>query len=128
MQLSDVAPNGNATALTSGLLEGNQRALDRSMTWLAADGRPLLPYHPYTQAVQTPVIPGRVTRYDVEVFPTVDTLAAGHRLRVTIATSDFPHALPSATQAAGLLGGPTSFSTPRPIRRASSSRSPPPLD
>jgi uncharacterized protein len=105
VQLSDVAPNGNATALTSGILEGNQRALDPSMTWYAADGQPLLPYHPYTKATQTPVVPGQVTRYDVEVFPTFDTLAPGHSLRVTIATSDFPHVLPSAVQLPGLIGG-----------------------
>ena len=101
MQVSDVAPDGTATPLTSGLLEGNQRALDTSMTWYAPDGKPLLPYHPYTQPSQTPVVPGQVTRYDVEVFPTYDTLAPGHRLRITIATSDFPHALPAATQLPG---------------------------
>jgi uncharacterized protein len=105
VQLSDVAPNGNATALTSGLLEGNQRALNPSLTWYAPDGRPLLPYHPYTKVTQTPVVPGQVTRYDVEVFPTFDTLAPGHRLRVTVATSDFPHALPTATQLPNLVGG-----------------------
>jgi uncharacterized protein len=105
VQLSGVAPDGSATALTSGLLEGNQRALNSSMTWYAPDGMPLLPYHPYTKVAQTPVVPGHVTRYDVEVFPTFDTLAPGHRLRVTIATSDFPHVLPSATQAPNLIGG-----------------------
>jgi putative CocE/NonD family hydrolase len=105
VQLSDVAPNGNATALTSGLLEGSQRALDSSRSWFAADGKPLLPFHPYTKAAVAPAVPGQVNRYQVEVFPTVDTLAAGHRLRVTIATSDFPHALPSVTQLPGLLGG-----------------------
>jgi uncharacterized protein len=105
VQLSDVAPNGNATALTSGLLEGNQRPLNSAMTWYAADGHPLLPYHPYTKVAQTPVVPGQVTRYDVEVFPTNDTLEPGHRLRVTIATSDFPHVLPSATQLPNLIGG-----------------------
>jgi hypothetical protein len=51
------------------------------------------------------VAPGQVTRYDVEVFPTLDTLEPGHRLRVTIATSDFPHALPNAVQAPNLVGG-----------------------
>ena len=105
VQLSDVAPNGNATALTSGLLEGNQRALDPSMTWYAPDGHALLPYHPYTKVTQTPVVPGKVTRYDIEVFPTFDTLAPGHSLRVTIATSDFPHVLPAANQLPNLLGG-----------------------
>jgi uncharacterized protein len=105
VQVSDVAPDGSATPLTSGLLEGNQRALDSSMTWDAPDGQPLLPYHPYTKAAQTPVVPGQVTRYDVEVFPTYDTLEAGHRLRITIATSDFPHVLPEATQLPDLTGG-----------------------
>jgi putative CocE/NonD family hydrolase len=105
VQLSDVAPSGNASALTSGLLEGNQRALEASQSWFASDGKPLLPYHPYTKAAQTSATPGQVNRYEVEVFPTVDTLAPGHRLRVTVATSDFPHALPSATQLPGLLGG-----------------------
>jgi len=105
VQLSDVAPNGNATALTSGLLDGQLRALDPTKTWNAADGLPLLPYHPYTKASQAAVTPGKVERYDVEVFPVFDTLQAGHRLRVTIATSDFPHALPDAAQLPGLLGG-----------------------
>ncbi len=105
VQLSDVAPDGQATALTSGLLEGRQRALDDQMTWYAPDGKPLLPYHPYTAASATPVVPGAVTRYDIEVFPTVDTLQPGHRLRVTIATSDFPHAVPTPAQALNLLGG-----------------------
>jgi putative CocE/NonD family hydrolase len=105
VQLSDVSPSGAATPLTSGLLEGDQRAVDASRSWYAPDGRPLLPYHRYTQPAQTPVVPGAVTRYDIEVFPTNVTLEPGHRLRVTIATSDFPHALPSIVQAPNLLGG-----------------------
>jgi hypothetical protein len=75
------------------------------MTWYAPDGNPILPYHPYTKVAQQAVVPGQVTRYDIEIFPTVDTLAPGHRLRVTIATSDFPHALPTAVQLPSLLGG-----------------------
>jgi hypothetical protein len=105
VQVSDVAPDGTSTPLTSGLLEGNQRALNTSLSWDAPDGKPLLPYHPYTQPAQTPVVPGKVTRYDVEVFPTYDTLEPGHRLRITIATSDFPHALPEAVQLPDLIGG-----------------------
>jgi predicted acyl esterase len=100
-----VAPDGSAKPLTSGLLEGKQRALDPTLSWYSPDGRPLLPYHPYTKAAQAAVPTGKVTRYDVEVFPTFDTLQPGHRLRVTIATSDFPHALPTVTQGLGLIGG-----------------------
>jgi uncharacterized protein len=105
VQVSDIAPDGAADSLTSGLLEGNQRALVPSLSWYAPDGNPLLPYHPYTKVTQTPVIPGKVTKYDVEVFPTFDTIRTSHRLRVTIATSDFPHAFPDTAQGTGLAGG-----------------------
>ena len=104
VQVSDVAPDGTATPLTSGLLEGNQRAIDPNQTWYGANNDPLLPFHDYTTASASPVPPGQVTRYDVEILPTFDTLEPGHRLRVTIATSDFPHALPSVTQIPNLLG------------------------
>jgi putative CocE/NonD family hydrolase len=105
VQLYDVAPNGGATSLTEGLLEGDQRALDPSLTWYASGGRPLLPYHPYTKPALEPARLGKVSRYDVEIFPTFDTLAKGHRLRVTISTADFPHALPTVAQTPGLLLG-----------------------
>jgi uncharacterized protein len=105
VQLSDIAPNGQATSLTSGILEGDQRAVDTDDSWYAPDGNPLLPYHPYTQAAMEPITPGKLTRFDVEVFPTDDTLEPGHRLRVTIATSDFPHVLPEVAQLPSLIGG-----------------------
>jgi putative CocE/NonD family hydrolase len=105
VQLYDVAPDGSARSLTQGVLEGNQRALNRSLTWYAKGGRPLLPYHPYTKSAQQPAKAGQVTRYDIEIFPTFDTLAPGHRLRVAISTAEFPHALPSIAQTPGLLLG-----------------------
>jgi predicted acyl esterase len=46
-----------------------------------------------------------VTRYDIEVFPTYATIAAGHRIRVTIDTTDFPHLVPTPPQFAKLFGG-----------------------
>jgi predicted acyl esterase len=39
------------------------------------------------------------------VFPTYSTIAAGHRIRVTISTTDFPHLLPTPPQLADLAGG-----------------------
>jgi putative CocE/NonD family hydrolase len=105
VQISDVAPDGSARVLTSGLLEGNQRATDPATSWTAPDGQPLLPFHPYTRSAQQPVIRGQVTRYQIEVFPTVDTIQPRHRLRVTIATSDVPHALPTVAQLPNLIGG-----------------------
>jgi predicted acyl esterase len=65
----------------------------------------VLPYHPYTKASAVPVPKGAVTRYDVEVFPTYSTIAAGHRIRVTINTTDFPHLAPTPPQLVQLFGG-----------------------
>jgi hypothetical protein len=48
---------------------------------------------------------GKVTRYDIEVFPTVAQIAKGHSLRLTLTTNDTPHLLPTRTQAADLAGG-----------------------
>jgi putative CocE/NonD family hydrolase len=103
--VEDVAPDGTSFPLTSGALLGSFRALDPANTWSAPDGRPLLPYHPYTQVSSQAVVPGKLTRYDIEVFPTTAVLAPGHRLRLTLTTSDTPHLLPSAAQNAQLAGG-----------------------
>lgn len=103
--LYDVAPSGGATQISSGALLGSFRALDAERTWTAADGRPMLPWHPFTRESVSPVVPGEVTRFDVEIFPTFWRLAAGHRLRLTITTSDTPHLLPIPAQFLNLVGG-----------------------
>jgi predicted acyl esterase len=64
-----------------------------------------MPYHPYTKSSVKPVTSGKVTRYDIEIFPTLAELAKGHRLRLTITTSDSPHLLPSPAQETKLAGG-----------------------
>lgn len=92
-------------AITSGALLGSFRAVDASNRWPAPGGKPLLSDHPYTKVSQTPVVPGQVTRYDIEVLPTFAHLAAEHRLRLTIATRDAPHLLPATSQLPRLLGG-----------------------
>lgn len=105
VEVEDVAPDGTSRPLTEGALLGSLRAVDRAQSWAApADGY-LLPYHPYTQASAQPVVPGQMTRYDIEVFPTFDTIAKGHSLRVTLATADTPHLAPIASQVANLAGG-----------------------
>jgi putative CocE/NonD family hydrolase len=105
VSISDVGPDGKSRQITQGVLDGSLRALNMTNTWMGAGGRPILPYHPYTKASQTPVVPGQITRYDVEIFPTFDTLLPGHRLRVTVASDDFPHIIPSASEFANLLLG-----------------------
>ncbi len=104
-ELEDVSPSGAAKPLTEGALLGIYRQIEPSRSWYTSTGALLLPYHPYTQSSAAPVTPGALTRYDVEIFPTYATIPAGDRLRVTIASSDFPHLDPTPPQQANLAGG-----------------------
>lgn len=105
VEVEDVAPGGAATPLTEGALLGSLRAVNVARSWRAPGGGYLLPYHPYTQASATPVVPGKVTRYDIEIFPTFATIPAGHSIRMTVSTADTPHLSPTAPELANLLGG-----------------------
>jgi putative CocE/NonD family hydrolase len=100
-----VSPTGESLPMSSGALLGSMRALDATSTWTTASGAVLRPVHPLTQASAQPVVPGQVTRQDIQVFPTMTEIPAGWRLRVTITTGDTPHLYPSVAQAPHLFGG-----------------------
>lgn len=100
-----VSPTGESLPMSSGALLGSMRALDSTSTWTTSSGAVLRPVHPLTQASAQPVVPGQVTREDIQVFPTMTELPAGWRLRVTITTGDTPHLYPSVAQAPHLFGG-----------------------
>jgi putative CocE/NonD family hydrolase len=117
VNVEDVAPDGASTPLTEGALLGSFRQLDAARTW-TVDGATLIPYHDFTKATQHAVVPGQVTAYDIEVFPTYATIAAGHRIRVTVSTTDFPHLMPTPGQLLNLLGGV--YSVQRTAQAASS--------
>lgn len=99
-----------AIPLTNGALLGSLRAIDQSKTWYAPNGEPLQPYHSYSQATLQPVVPGQMTRYDIEIFPTAVKIPAGYRLRLTLTNYDAPHLLPTTEQAPKLAGGTYSVS------------------
>ncbi len=103
--LDDVAPDGASRPLTEGALLGSHRALDPDRTWYLPDGTVLRPHHFSTRSAVKPVIPGDVTRYDVEIFPTAALLESGHRLRLTVTTFDFPHLVPTKPARRALTGG-----------------------
>ncbi|HWC36767.1 MAG TPA: CocE/NonD family hydrolase [Mycobacteriales bacterium] len=102
--VDDVTPSGSSYPLTEGALLGSLRAVDRGRSW-TSHGVLLLPYHSYTLAAAKHVVPGRVTRYDIEIFPTLATIAKGDRLRLTLSTSDTPHLTPLPGQLPDLIGG-----------------------
>ena len=103
-ELEDVTPSGSSYPLTEGALLGSLRAVDGSRSW-TADGMTVLPYHPYSQESAEPVTPGTVTEYQIQVFPTLATIAAGDRLRLTVSTADTPHLTPLPEQLPELAGG-----------------------
>lgn len=103
-EVDEVTPNGTSFPLTEGALLGSDRAINASKSWTVG-GVTLLPYHPYTEDSSEPVVPGAVEKYQIQVFPTLVTLAAGDSLRVTISTVDTPHLTAIPDQLAQLAGG-----------------------
>jgi hypothetical protein len=103
-ELEDVTPSGASYPLTEGALLGSLRAVNTKRSW-GSHGIPILPYHPYTQSSAEPVAPGAVTEYQIQVFPTLATIAAGDRLRLTLSTTDTPHLTPLPGQLPELAGG-----------------------
>jgi hypothetical protein len=102
--VSDVAPDGTSLGLTNGLLTASHRAVDADRSRLL-DGQSIQPWHPFSEAAKLGVTPGRPMLLPVEVFPTSAAIAPGHRLRITIAPYDVPHALPPLPAALDTLAG-----------------------
>jgi putative CocE/NonD family hydrolase len=103
--LDDVFPDGVSRPLTQGALLGSHRTLDPDKSWYLPDGTVLRPQHVSTRAAVVPVVPGQLTRYDIEVFPTAAIIEPGHRLRLTLTTYDFPHLVPTRPARRALTGG-----------------------
>lgn len=96
VRVTSVSPEGQSFELTNGLQTFSSRALDPERS-RRLDGEPIQPWHPYTAESIEPVEPGESTLVSVEIFPSSFVIPAGHRLRVAIASSDFPHGLPPIT-------------------------------
>jgi putative CocE/NonD family hydrolase len=103
-RVTDVAPDGTSTELAGGWLAASFRRLDASRSRFVR-GWLLQPYHPFTRASVLPVTPGEPMQLAVEAFPINAVIKKGHRLRLDVGPSDFPHAVPPAPQEANLAGG-----------------------
>jgi putative CocE/NonD family hydrolase len=103
-QVEEVTRGGRSYPLSEGALLGSLRAVDAARSW-RSHGVVVMPFHPYTKASQREVVPGKLTRYQIEIFPTLATIAKGDRLRLTIATVDSPHLTPLPDQLPKLVGG-----------------------
>lgn len=82
VSLADLkSEGGRVTYLQRGMLRASNRALDEERTEYD-DGEVVRPYH--TMVDPTPIAPGGIYRYDIEVFPLGHVLYPGHRLLVAI--------------------------------------------
>lgn len=104
-KLFDVAPDGRAREISFGGLLASHRALDEERSWRTPEGEFIYPHHPITHAARRPLRPGEATRIDIEIPPTVHTLRRGHRLRLLLATGEFPARFPLPGDLVNLLGG-----------------------
>ena len=69
-KLTDVHPDGKAILLNNGILRASFR---KSLE------------HP------EPIEPGKIYAYDISIWPTSNLFKAGHRIRLEISSSNFPH-------------------------------------
>ena len=95
IEVNDVFTNGRARNITSG--------------WLGAMFRPYNPVNPtqidpaytafdpfYFKAEKnpSPIVDGTLYQYVVEIWPATNVFKKGHRVRLSISASDFPHLFP----------------------------------
>jgi len=92
VRVDDVSGN-TVTPLTNGLLTLSFRNEDNSRS-RTLDGQVIQPWHTFTQATLQSVPSGEPVEATVEVLPTSALIKAGHKLRISIGPSDFPHGLP----------------------------------
>ena len=76
--------DGQITPLQRGTLRASHRRIDEDRTWYNDDGEIVRPYRPHTNP--SPVEPGTVERYDVEVFPSGHLFYPGDRAFLAVST------------------------------------------
>ncbi|MDQ3986780.1 MAG: CocE/NonD family hydrolase [Actinomycetota bacterium] len=84
VQVIDQAPDGSRYHLQRGMLKASHRAYEPGLSNKTRRGFIYRPYRPHTNP--TPIQPGRVYNYLVEVFPFGHVFRPGHRLVVKIHT------------------------------------------
>ena len=95
--LSDVAPDGTATSLSSGWVIGSLRARDPQRSWSDGAGLPVRPY--CVCLADDFLVPGTLQPFDFWISPRIATIDPGHSLRLTITTQT-----PKAICNSGALG------------------------
>ncbi|ETR67620.1 MAG: hypothetical protein OMM_05044 [Candidatus Magnetoglobus multicellularis str. Araruama] len=101
IEINDVYPGGRAKNITSGWLSAWHRPYDPNESpdvkdhqidpnYVAFD-----PFYVTPHKNPKPIEEGHIYPYVVEIWPTVNVFKAGHKIRISISGSDFPHFIPN---------------------------------
>ena len=85
--LEDVAPDGEVTYVTEGML----RALHRRLTDDPPPYRTVTPYRSFLRKDGRPLVPGETAELVFDLYPTSYRFEAGHAIRVALAGADKDH-------------------------------------
>ncbi|RLU01239.1 MAG: CocE/NonD family hydrolase [Ketobacter sp.] len=96
VRIDEVTQSGRVIPITDGMLLASARTVD-PLRSRYLNGEMIQPYHYFTQAAETFLIPGEPTLMQVEIFPTSALIRKGNKLRVSISPSN---------QAQGMLNEP----------------------
>jgi len=100
VELNDVYPEGRAKNLTSGWLRASHRQYDPDesefLTKHPVDPSytPFDPFYTYPDHYPKLINEGDLYQYVVELWPTCNVFKRGHRIRISLSGSDFPHLVP----------------------------------
>jgi len=100
VELNDVYPDGRSRNITSGWLSAWHRPYDpdedpyEQNHHLDPAYTPFDPFYIAPHKNPKPINEGELYPYVVELWPTDTAFKAGHRVRISISASDFPHLLP----------------------------------
>ena len=95
VDVTDVAPDGQSTVLSTGQLTASLRTLDESRSTRSAGGDYTVPVPDLSLDTRRPTVPGQPTPLDIAVPGVQAVLQPGHRLRVDVyAGANLPKGLP----------------------------------
>lgn len=100
LEVNDVFPLGRAKNVASGWLRSSHRPYDPNESEGAKEHAVDPDYTPFNPFYDRPdrhpklIKEGELYEYVVEIFPTSNIFKKGHKIRVSISASDFPHLVP----------------------------------
>jgi uncharacterized protein len=95
VEVNDVFPGGRAPNVTSGWLSAAYRPYNpANPTQVDPAYKAFDPFYSYSEKNPSPIAEDTLYQYVVELWPTTNVFKKGHRIRVSISGSDFPHLFP----------------------------------